>query len=214
MLKKGIPSIALGLSLLLAACGGSASVSTSTAPSAAAPSAAAASTAAASTAPASSAPASSPAASAAASASSPAPASASSSPSAASASAAPSSGSAAASPAASTASGPIKIGYITPLTGTLANVAQNGLNGFKLYFDTINNTVGGRKIQIIPADSQIKPDVAVTKTKQLVQSDHVQMLAGILTAAVCYALADYDKKAGEVPMVITAGCSGQGLTID
>jgi branched-chain amino acid transport system substrate-binding protein len=92
-------------------------------------------------------------------------------------------------------------------------VGKNGLDAFNLYFDSIGNTIGGRKVEVIAADDQIKPDVGVTKAKQLADGDHVSFIAGILNAAVCYALADWNRSA-QVPMAVTAGCSGQSLTTD
>ncbi|MBV9119342.1 MAG: ABC transporter substrate-binding protein [Chloroflexi bacterium] len=128
----------------------------------------------------------------------------------------PTSGAASPSPANSSpasSSATIKIGYITDLTGTTAIVGKNGLDAFNLYIDSIGNSVAGHRLEVVSADDQIKPDVAVTKAKQLVEGDRVNLLAGVLNGAICYALADYVKSA-QVPLAVTAGCSGQNLTID
>ncbi|MFI5267774.1 MAG: ABC transporter substrate-binding protein [Chloroflexota bacterium] len=176
---------ALLSSVLLAACGGAAAPSvTPSAPPGSAPASVAAATSA------------KPAASAST------PASAAAKPAA--------SGAASASAA---AGNPIKIGLITDLTGTTAEVGKNGVDGFSLYVDSIGN-INGRKLEVLPADDQIKPDVGVTKAKQLAESDHVSIIAGVLNAAVCYALADWDKGGGQTPLAITAGCNGQNLTTD
>lgn len=58
----------------------------------------------------------------------------------------------------------IKVGAITPLTGPLAVQGIPETNGDKAFFDYINQTkggVGGRKIQLVTADSQFDNQVAV-----------------------------------------------------
>src|ERR1022692_1028409 len=44
---------------------------------------------------------------------------------------------------------PIRIGNINSYTGGLAYAGENNLNGMNLYFDSINWTVAGRKIELI-----------------------------------------------------------------
>jgi len=174
------------MALLLAGCGGGA------APSAA---------------PASSSPtAASPSASAAAAASKPAAASgaASAKPAAAA------SGSAAAKPA---ATGPIKIGYINSTTGSLANVGKDNDDAFQLYLDSINDTVAGRKIEVTFADDAGAPDTGLTKAKQLVESDKVNILMGLTSTPICYAVAGYAKQAEE-PFIVSGNCGAEGLQYD
>src|SRR6185312_11117627 len=100
------------------------------------------------------------------------------------ASAKPVSGSGAAKPA---ASGPIKIGVIEPLTGSLSPNGKDGRDGFNLFLDSVNSTVAGRKIQVVEADSQGAADVSLSKAKQLVESDGVKALAGFVATPECYA---------------------------
>ncbi|HEY8694412.1 MAG TPA: ABC transporter substrate-binding protein [Chloroflexota bacterium] len=174
------------LTLALAACGGSAapaSPSTAAAPSSTAAKPSAAASAAAS-APASAKPAGSAAASA----------------------------KPAASAGASAASGaPIKIGLLQPLTGIYANQGIDHSDGFKLYLESIGNTAAGRPIQLIVSDDQGQPDTGLTKAKQLVENDKVQILAGGTITPECYALYPYAKEA-QVPFVNTGNCIGYDLT--
>ena len=44
------------------------------------------------------------------------------------------------------ANAPIRIGNLNSYTGGIAYAAENNLNGMNLYFDSINWTVAGRKI--------------------------------------------------------------------
>jgi branched-chain amino acid transport system substrate-binding protein len=112
-----------------------------------------------------------------------------------------------------TAGNPIKIGYITDLTGTTAQFGKDGVDGTNLYFQSVNNRVAGRPVEVIAADDEIKPDVGVTKARQLVENDKVNIIIGVLNTAICYALADWAKSAQE-PLHITQGCSSQFYASD
>src|SRR5690348_10675877 len=140
-----------------------------------------------------------------------APASPSTAPASSAAAAAKPAASASAKPAASgAAGGPIKIGVLQPLTGIYANQGKDDTDGFNLYIDSIGGTVNGRKIQVILADDQGQPDVGLTKAKQLVDNDHVQVLAGGTVTPECYAVAPYAKQV-QVPFVVSGNCIGYDL---
>lgn len=110
-------------------------------------------------------------------------------------------------------SGAIKVGMILPLTGPLSPISKDEQDGFNAYLSTINSSVAGRQIQIVYADGQGQADVGLAKAKQLVDSDKVDLLAGIVATPVCYAVAPYVKQV-QIPLVITADCGAQGLTTD
>ncbi len=174
--------------LLLAACGGGAAPASSAVPSVpAAASPAAAKPSVAASAPASGKPA----------------ASASAKPAA--------SGSAGASAGAAAGRGPIKVGLLEPLTGSFASTAKDNQDGFNLYLETVSDNAAGRKIQAIYADTQGQAPTALTKAKQLVESDKVQALMGITPTPECYAVVDYVKEA-HVPLIVSANCSAEDLT--
>ncbi|GEM_PF-4146904 len=109
--------------------------------------------------------------------------------------------------------GSIRIGYITDLTGTTAQFGKDGVDGTNFFFDSIGNTVSGRKVEVIAVDDEIKPDVAITKARQLVENNKVHIIMGVLNTAICYALADF-AKAQQVPLNITQGCSSQFYASD
>jgi branched-chain amino acid transport system substrate-binding protein len=75
-------------------------------------------------------------------------------------------------------------------------------DGFKLYLEEVGNKVAGRQIVFIDEDDEGKPEVGLVKTKKLVEKDHVQILAGIISSGVAYAVRDY-VIASKVPLVIT-----------
>jgi branched-chain amino acid transport system substrate-binding protein len=85
--------------------------------------------------------------------------------------------------------GPIKIGFLAPMTGGAAQVGKDMVNGLTMYLDEVGHQIADRKVEVIVEDTQGKPDVALTKLRKLVESDKVQVLAGGLFAHVGYALA-------------------------
>jgi branched-chain amino acid transport system substrate-binding protein len=95
----------------------------------------------------------------------------------------------AAGPAWAQAKGPIKIGFLAPVTGGAAAVGKDMTNGFAMYLEEIGNTIAGRKVEVIVEDTQGQPALALTKLRKLVESDQVHVLAGLLFAHVGYALA-------------------------
>ena len=72
----------------------------------------------------------------------------------------------------------IKIGFVNTFSGPSAAIGNDARNGFELALDHIGRTMDGRPIQVIYEDDQQKPDVGRQKTEKLIQSDHVDFLAG------------------------------------
>ena len=122
---------------------------------------------------------------------------------------------ASAKPAGSTpASGqPIKIGFLHGFTGPSAQQAKDNYDTFNLYLDTIGNSAAGRKIQVIQADSKAAADTALTKAKELVENDKVDLLAGMNLSTECFAVAPYVRDA-KIPLVITDNCAAVRLMTD
>ena len=85
--------------------------------------------------------------------------------------------------------GPIRIGFVTDLTGPAAQAAKDMVNGLTLYLDEIGAQMAGRKIELIVEDSAGRPDVALTKLRKIVEYDHVHLVAGVLFGHIGYAMA-------------------------
>src|SRR5579862_4187420 len=126
---------------------------------------------------------------------------------------APSAPAAATSSAPNAAQTPIKVGLLEPLTGPFGELAKDNLDGFNLYLASVGGTVAGRKIEVVSADTRGDTDVGLTKAKQLVESDKVQVLMGITVTTVCYAVAGYVKQA-HVPLIASGNCGAQNVLTD
>jgi hypothetical protein len=72
----------------------------------------------------------------------------------------------------------LKIGIITTLTGPPAVLGGQLRNGFQLAVKTLGGKLGGREAEIIVADDELKPDVAISKVKAFVERDKVDFVVG------------------------------------
>jgi branched-chain amino acid transport system substrate-binding protein len=94
------------------------------------------------------------------------------------------------------AQGPIKIGFISPLTGAIAAAGKDMYSGCELYWQETGWQMAGRKVEVILEDNEGLPATALTKARKLVESDKVHMLAGIILSNVAYALVSYVEAQG------------------
>ena len=72
----------------------------------------------------------------------------------------------------------VKVGVIATLSGPPAVLGQQLRNGFELAVKTLVGKLGGRDTEILVADDELKPDVAVTKAKAMVDRDKVDFIVG------------------------------------
>jgi len=75
---------------------------------------------------------------------------------------------------------PIKLGVTEPLSGTFKNIGERYLDGVQYAAKVLNQQGGvlGRKIEVIPIDSELKPDVATRKATALILKDQVKYFCG------------------------------------
>src|SRR5712692_4092992 len=92
--------------------------------------------------------------------------------------------------------GPIKVGLLAPTTGTSAASGQDMLKGWNLYMKLNGNKMAGREVQTLSEDTAGDPNTALTKARQFVEQQQVDMIVGPLFANVGLAVADYLKTTG------------------
>src|SRR3990170_2084621 len=79
------------------------------------------------------------------------------------------------------AQGPIKAGFVTPLSGVYASPGSDMRDGFLLYWSEVGNRAAGRAVEVIVEDKgSNKPEDGLTKARKLVERDNVHVLAGII----------------------------------
>jgi branched-chain amino acid transport system substrate-binding protein len=79
---------------------------------------------------------------------------------------------------------PIRIGVVTPLTGTYAGIGQQVRWGIDLAIREVNAAGGimGRKVEAIYEDEEANPTVAVQKAEKLFQVTKVDFLTGTVNS--------------------------------
>ena len=101
-----------------------------------------------------------------------------------------SSGGGTASPSASP-NAPVKVGYLLPLTGIFTKNGTSEQDGFKLGLKHFGTSVDGHPIQVTYANDQGDPTVSLSMARQLVTSDHVQVMEGPLISSAIAVVAPY-----------------------
>lgn len=105
---------------------------------------------------------------------------------------------------------PVKIGLLATLEGPFAAGGADGMRGAELAVKQRGGMVAGRKIEIIKASSDAKPDVAVNATRKLVEQDKVDIMVGPLSGGEGIAVKDYSKTQPQVTFI--NGASGAQAT--
>ena len=100
-------------------------------------------------------------------------------------------------------SGPIKIGFMAPLTGVAAAPGREMVDGWNLFWQQHGMTIAGRPVEILTEDDGSNPDTALQKARRLHQQQGVHMLVGNVLANTGLAVAEYAKSTG-VPYLMPA----------
>jgi branched-chain amino acid transport system substrate-binding protein len=104
----------------------------------------------------------------------------------------------------------IKIGVLATLEGPFAAGGQDGMRGAELALKQRGGMVAGKKIELLKASSDAKPDRAVNETRKLVEQDKVQIMVGPLSGSEGIAVKDYSKTQPGVTFI--NGSSGAQAT--
>jgi branched-chain amino acid transport system substrate-binding protein len=86
---------------------------------------------------------------------------------------------------------PIRVGLLAAKTGPLASGGIDMDIALTMFLKERNNTLAGRKVELIVADTAGVPATARTKAQELVEKDKVHCLIGPLAAFEALAIADY-----------------------
>ncbi len=100
---------------------------------------------------------------------------------------------------------PIRIGVLNSFTGLSARPGLNNWNGMQLYFDSIGNTIAGRKVELIREDDQLNPQIGLQKARKFVDSDHVDLICGPQASNVAMALLNFIKQTKTFLVITGAG---------
>ncbi|MDQ2810838.1 MAG: ABC transporter substrate-binding protein [Actinomycetota bacterium] len=87
--------------------------------------------------------------------------------------------------------GVVKLGFISTMSGPLAQIGDDMLDGAKVAVAQVNaagGVDGGKKLQLVTKDDQLTPATGATGARDLVNSG-VKLVFGMLDSAICLAVA-------------------------
>jgi branched-chain amino acid transport system substrate-binding protein len=82
----------------------------------------------------------------------------------------------------------VRVGLMLTLSGPSAVLGQQARDGFNLAVKEMGGKLGGREVEVIVVDDELKPDVAVTKVRGLVERDKVDFVVGPIFSNVAGAI--------------------------
>jgi branched-chain amino acid transport system substrate-binding protein len=97
----------------------------------------------------------------------------------------------------------IKLGMLTVQSGPLAQAGYQMSQGIGVFLKQKNDTLAGRKIELVSADTGGNPAVAKTKLIELVERDRVDIILGPFAAFELLAISDYVRD-HQIPLITTA----------
>ncbi len=83
---------------------------------------------------------------------------------------------------------PVKVGMIVTLSGPPAALGKQSRDGFQLALDKLGGKLGGQETQFIVEDDELKPDVAISKAKSLVEREQVNVVVGTIFSNMLQAI--------------------------
>jgi branched-chain amino acid transport system substrate-binding protein len=101
----------------------------------------------------------------------------------------------------------LKIGILTTLSGPPAALGTQQRNGFQLAVKTLGGKLGGREVDLMVQDDELKPDVAVGKAKAFVERDKVEFLVGPVFSNILAAIMKPVTDSGAILLSPNAGTS-------
>src|SRR5215471_7849282 len=105
----------------------------------------------------------------------------------------------------------IKIGILTDMSSLYAdNTGPGSVTAAQMAVDDFGGQVLGKKIEIISADHQNKPDVGASLARQWFDQQGVQMIADVPTSSVGLAVQEVARATNKV--VINSGSASSDLT--
>jgi len=101
---------------------------------------------------------------------------------------------------------PLRIGFLTVLTGPLAAGGQQQQEGAGLFLNERNGMIAGRKVELITQDTGGNPAQAKTKTQELVERHKVPVMIGPLATNEAIAMDGYIRDT-KVPLITTTSAA-------
>jgi len=101
----------------------------------------------------------------------------------------------------------IRIGLIYTLSGAPSTLGQQSKNGFELALKNLGGKMGGKDVELVVADDELKPDVAIQKVRGLLERDRVDFVVGPIFSNILVAIHKPVIDAGKILISTNAGTS-------
>ncbi|MGL4243753.1 MAG: ABC transporter substrate-binding protein [Beijerinckiaceae bacterium] len=87
----------------------------------------------------------------------------------------------------------LKIGVLVALEGAFAAGGADGVRNVELALKQVNNTIAGKKVEVVVAPTDTKPDTTVRMARKLIEQDKVDVIVGPLSGSEGIAMRDFAK---------------------
>jgi len=102
----------------------------------------------------------------------------------------------------------IKIGVLADMSSLYADLGGPGsLMAAKMAVEDFGGTLNGKKIEVVGADHQNKPDIGAQIARQWFDQDGVDMITDLTTSSVALAVQEVARKENKVILITTAASS-------
>lgn len=101
----------------------------------------------------------------------------------------------------------IRVGLIYTLSGPPSVLGQQSKNGFELALKSLGGKMGGKEVELVVADDELKPDVAIQKVRGMIERDRVDFVVGPIFSNVLVAIHKQVIDAGKILISTNAGTS-------
>jgi len=93
------------------------------------------------------------------------------------------------------------------LSGPAATLGQQSKNGFELALKDLGGKMGGKDVELLVADDELKPDVAIQKVRGMIERDNVDFVVGPIFSNILVAVHKSVMDAGKILISTNAGAS-------
>lgn len=85
----------------------------------------------------------------------------------------------------------ISVGHLAPLSGPFATIGEPSRQGADLAVDQINDSDGDIQMEVTHADTESSPETGVTRARELVQQENVDVLMGFGSSSVAKSVSQF-----------------------
>jgi branched-chain amino acid transport system substrate-binding protein len=102
----------------------------------------------------------------------------------------------------------VKIGILNDQSGVYADYGgKNSVEAARMAIEDFGGEVLGQKIELVTADHQNKPDLAVSIARRWYDTEHVDMITELTTSSVALAVQELSKEKKKIDIVVGAATS-------